>query len=141
MFALLRLTMGWLFFYAGWSKITNPDWSAAGYLSSAESFQGFFAALAQPGVIEVVNVLNEIGLLLIGVALIVGGGVRIASFFGILLMVLYYLPVAAFPHVEHGYIIDDHIIYIMVFLVLIAVDAGRHWGLDRILYRLWSKKS
>lgn len=139
--ALLRITIGWLFLYAGWTKIIDASWSAAGYLNNAQTFPKFFAALAQPGVIDVVNVLNEWGLFLIGICLIFGAFVRISSLLGALLMFMYYLPVSAFPHVEHGYIVDDHIIYIMVFVVLIALDAGRYWGLDRFLNRLWTKRS
>jgi thiosulfate dehydrogenase [quinone] large subunit len=137
--ALLRITIGWLFLYAGWTKIIDASWSAAGYLNNAQAFPNFFAALTQPGVIDIVNTLNQWGLFLIGFALIFGAFVRISSVLGIVLMFLYYLPVAAFPHVEHGYIVDDHIVYIVVFVVLIAFDAGHYWGLDRFLNRLWTK--
>jgi len=136
---LLRLALGWLFFYAGWSKITNPDWSAVGYLTNANTFPDFFAKLAQPEVLPLVNTLNEWGLLLIGVALLLGLFTRAAAFAGVVLMVLYYLPVLNFPHVAHGYLIDDHIIYIAALFVLIAQNAGKHFGLDKYLCRLWKK--
>ena len=140
-YTLLRLSMGWLFFYAGFSKIINPEWTAAGYLQNANTFPELFAAMAQPGIIEIVNILNEWGLLLVGVGLLLGLFTRIAAFGGVILMVLYYLPVLNFPHVAHGYLVDDHIIYMAALFVLIAVNAGHYFGLDRYLKILCKKKS
>ena len=42
-------------------------------------------------------------------------------------MLLYFF--AGFPP-ENAYIVDDHIIYSLVFIVLAAIGAGRTWGLD-----------
>ena len=33
----LRVVMGWLFFYAGITKVLDPAWSAAGYITNAKS--------------------------------------------------------------------------------------------------------
>jgi len=52
------------------------------------------------------------------------------SFFGAILMLAYYFPVLEFPKVEHGFIVDEHIIYASVFLFFAAVRAGRYYGLD-----------
>lgn len=54
-----RVAMGWLFFYAGITKILNPDWSAAGFLNGAKTFAGFYAWLAQPGLMGIINFVNE----------------------------------------------------------------------------------
>ena len=35
---LLRVSAGWMFFYAGITKVLNPQWSAEGYLKGSESF-------------------------------------------------------------------------------------------------------
>ena len=130
----LRLGMGWLFVYAGISKIVNPDWTAMGYLQSSKMLSDIYGWLALPGNIIFVDFLNEWGLTLIGVALIVGAAVKYASYFGILLMLLYYFPTLEFPYVNgHSFIVDDHIIYILVFLLFIGTRAGELWGFDRYL--------
>lgn len=128
---LLRVSLGWLFLYAGITKVLDASWSAAGYLSGAQTFGPLFAWFAQPQNIGWVNLLNEWGLTLIGVALILGIFVRWASVAGILLMLLYWLPILAFPYAgEHSYIVDEHVIYIFCFLILYMFHAGRYWGLD-----------
>ena len=35
---LLRVTVGWMFFYAGITKVLNPQWSAEGYIKGANAF-------------------------------------------------------------------------------------------------------
>jgi len=88
----LRLAMGWLFLYAGVTKIINPDWSAIGYLNTAKTFPNLFQWFASPEMIGITNILNEWGLTIIGVSLISGMLVKWSSIGGIVLMALYYLP-------------------------------------------------
>lgn len=125
-----RLAIGWLIFYAGITKILDPAWTAAGYLANAKTFPGFYGWFASPANIDWVNFLNEWGLTLIGISLILGLGVRLSSILGALLMLLYYFPVLEFPKVEHGFIVDDHLIYAVILLFFAAVRAGRYYGLD-----------
>ena len=132
---LLRVAMGWLFLYAGWAKVTNPEWSAAGYLGSAKTFPELFQWFAQPENISWVNLLNMWGLTAIGVSLISGALVKFSSIAGALMMLLYYLPVLTFPTVDRSYLVDDHVIYALVFAVLATFNAGEIWGLDA-----WLKK-
>ena len=133
---LSRVGLGILFFYAGITKVINPDWSAGGYLNSAKTFPGLYQWFASAGNIGWINFVNEWGLTLVGAALIIGLLVRWASLGGILLMILYYLPILQFPIVgEHSYIVDEHIMYITVFLILISSNAGTFWGLDSWLYK------
>ena len=94
---LLRITLGWLFFYAGITKILNPEWSSAGFLGTAQTFGNFYDWLASAQNIGWVNFLNEWGLTLIGAGLIFGTLTRLASYFGILMMVVYYFPGIDFP--------------------------------------------
>lgn len=130
--AVLRLGMGWLFLYAGVTKIINPAWSAEGYLRGAKTFPGLFAWFASPDVLPLTNFLNEWGLTLIGVALILGLFVRIASVAGIILMALYYFPILDFPYPNpHSYLIDEHVIYGLAFFALAAFRAGRAFGLEK----------
>jgi len=128
---VLRLGMGWVYFYAGWAKLTTANWSAAGYLNNAKTFPDIFAWFASDANLGWVNFINMWGLTLIGAALILGVAVKFASAMGALLTLLYYFPILDFPKAgANGYIIDDHIIYVMVFGVLAVFAAGRIWGLD-----------
>ncbi len=134
---LLRLAMGWLMLYAGLTKIINPSWSAAGYLENAKTFTGLFAWLASPGNIGWINFVNEWGLTLLGVSLILGVFVRFSSILGTVLMLLYYFPVLEFPKVgTHSYIVDEHIVYALVLVLFAAVRAGRYYGLENWCARL-----
>lgn len=128
---LLRIAMGWFFFYSGITKILNPEWSAAGFLTHANTFPELFAWFASPGILPFVNFANEWGLTLLGISLILGVFVRLSSLFGAILMILYYLPVLTFPYIgEQAYIVDEHIIYALVLLFFVGIKAGRVWGLD-----------
>lgn len=129
---LLRLVLGWLYFYAGITKVLNPDWSAAGYLKGAKMFPEFYQWLTTGAILPIINFVNEWGLTLLGVSLIFGIFVRFSSFLGIILMALYYLPILDFPYPNpHSFLVDEHIVYILVLLVFITARAGRIWGLDR----------
>ena len=130
---LLRVATGFLFLYAGASKIMDPEWSAAGYLSAAKTFPDFYSWLLSPEILPAVNFINEWGLALLGVSLILGVFVRLSSVLGAVLMLLYYIPILDFPYAgEHSYIVDEHIIYILVLLYFASVNAGRVLGLDGI---------
>src|SRR3989344_2904866 len=133
---IARLAVGWLMFYAGITKILDPAWTSAGYLGSAKTFSGFYSWFASPANIGWVNFLNEWGLTLIGISLILGLGVRLSSVFGALIMVLYWLPVLEFPYVGHSFIVDEHIVYAAALMLLAALRAGRYYGLETWCSRL-----
>lgn len=134
---ILRLVFGLLFFFAGWSKLTADDWTATGFLQHATGpFASWFQSLAGNGVVDF---LNMWGLTLIGVALILGLLVRTASFFGVVLMGLYYF--ADFVgNTAHG-IIDEHIVYIVVFFLFLVGGFGHVWGLDALVERRLDNRS
>lgn len=132
---LLRVSLGWMLLYAGVTKIMDPEWSAEGYIRDAQTFTDWYAILLQPEYIEIVNLANQWGLALLGASLIVGLFVRFTTPLAALLMILYYFPVLDFPKVGNGYIVDDHIIYALAFLVLMVTKAGKYWGLDKRFYR------
>lgn len=128
---LLRIALGGLYFYAGITKVLDPKWSAAGYLKGAKTFPVFYHWLLQPNILPLVNFVNEWGLTLLGISLLIGIWVRFSTLGGVVLMLLYYLPILTFPLVgEHSYIVDEHIVYIFALLILSAFRAGRVWGLD-----------
>jgi len=136
---LLRVSMGILFFWAGYTKLIDPNWSAAGYISGSKTFSGFYSWLLSPSVLPIINFLNEWGLTLIGIALLLGIFVRLASVSGFIMMWLYYFP--GYPP-EHG-LVDEHIIYSAAFLVLMAFGAGQiltlnSWIQTR-LHPMWHK--
>lgn len=139
---LLRLSLGWLFFYAGITKVLDPNWTAAGYLKAAQTATGLYQWFASPQNIGWVNFLNEWGLTLVGAALILGVFVRLAALSGILLMILYYLPILNFPYVGKGttsFLVDQHIIFILALLLLWAFDAGKYWGLKPMVKKFTPK--
>lgn len=130
-FFLLRIALGWMFLYAGITKVLDPAWSAAGYLKGAKSFVPFYSWFLQPNILPTVDFLNEWGLTLIGVSLILGVMVRLSSLFGAALMLLYYFALP-FPRPDaHSLVVDSHIIYAAALLVLAYSRAGRIWGLER----------
>lgn len=132
---LLRVSMGWLFLYAGLTKVLDATWTASGYLNSAQTFTGLYQWLAGPTMLPIVNLLNQWGLVVIGVCLILGLFIRWTALFGSLLMLLYYIPALNFPYAgSHSFLVDEHIIYILVLFFLGAFNAGRIFGLDKLLY-------
>ncbi|MBI2669561.1 MAG: DoxX family membrane protein [Candidatus Yanofskybacteria bacterium] len=129
---ILRVSAGWMFFWAGITKVLDPTWSAAGYLQGAKTFSDFYRWLTMPGLLPFTNFINEWGLTLLGLALILGVFVRLSSVLGAVLMLLYYFPILQFPYPNtHSFIVDEHVIYISVLLFFAATHAGRVWGLER----------
>lgn len=129
---ILRLAMGWVMLGAGIAKLLTPEWTAAGYLSASTGpFAEIFKLMAGN---KIVDLLNIYGLTLIGIAIILGIVVRFASFWGIVLMLLYYF--AQFEqNTVHGYI-DDHVIYALIFLVFLFIGVGKYIGLDKYIENL-----
>lgn len=120
-----------MMFYAGITKVLDPSWSAAGYLKGAKTLTGFYQWLVSPAILPLTNFVNEWGLTLLGVSLILGVGVRLSSILGAVLMLLYFFPILDFPYPNpHSYIVDEHIIYALVLILLASVRAGRVWGLE-----------
>ncbi len=128
---VLRVIMGWFFFYAGITKVLSPTWSSAGYIKGASSAAWLYQMFLNPQVLMVVDFMVKWGLVLLGVSLVLGVCVRLSSYLGALLMFLLYLPILKFPMAgTHAYIVDDHIIYIAVLFLLANFKAGRVWGLE-----------
>jgi len=124
--------MGWLFFYAGITKILDATWTSAGYLNSAKTFPSLYQWLASPDILPWVDLINEWGLTLLGVSLIIGLFVRFSAPLGAIMMLLYYLPILSYPYVgTHSLLVDEHIIYIFVLLSLNYLGASKIFGLDR----------
>ncbi len=73
-----------------------------------------------------IDILFMAGLLLIGFALVAGIGMRLATFSGVLLMLMMW---SALLLPENNPIIDEHIIYAVVLFGLLAVNNRQVWGL------------
>lgn len=95
---VLRISIGWHFFYEGLSKLLASDWSAYSYLVNSTSFiSGFYKWLASSqAILNVVDILNVYGIILMGLGLMFGILVRCASISGILLLLLYYFAYPPF---------------------------------------------
>lgn len=129
----LYLALGWLFLYAGVTKIIDPSWSAAGYLANAKTFPGLYSFFASPDILPVINFINKWGLALLGLSLITGVWVRTSSILGAILMLLYYFPILDFPYAgKHAFLIDEHIIYILI-LIMFAIVPRREYTLAKLM--------
>lgn len=135
----LRLLIGWHFFYEGLAKLTSPYWTSAGYLADSKWFlHGTLLNIAaSPTAVTVVDLLNEWGLLLIGLGLMLGLLTRWAAIAGVVVLALYYLT--APPFVGYTYamppegsylVVNKVLIELVALLVLLAFPAGREWSLD-----------
>ena len=128
-------------FFAGIEKVLNPEWSASRFLNSAQTFSDFYAWFALPGNTWWVDPLNAWGITLIGVALLLGVCVTYAGFAGAFLMILYYFPHVSFPFIlEHGFIVEEHIIYAAAFILIALLPEAERFGIASFLRRSPLKK-
>lgn len=121
-----RISLGFIMLWAfvdklfglGYSTPTARAWinggnPTLGYLSNSESWMsGFFQSIAGNAV---VNWIFMIGLLGIGLALILGVGMRIAGVSGVLMMLMMYLAGTLGVPGTTNPIVDDHVVYALVF--------------------------
>jgi thiosulfate dehydrogenase [quinone] large subunit len=134
----IRMVLGWTLIWAffdklfglGYATASGSSWlnggsPTAGYLKFASSgpLSGFFNSLSGNAGVDV---LFMAALLLIGGAVILGIGTKISGYSGALLMVLLWstnLPPANNP------IVDEHIVYMILFFAMTLVKPGRWLGL------------
>ncbi len=137
---LTRITMGWMLLWAfldktfglGFATAREKSWilgvsPTAGFLTNVVHgpFTSFYHILVGN---VFVDWLFMIGLLLIGLSLILGIFNKLATYSGCLLFLLMFL--AGIPP-SNNPIIDDHIIYILVLLLLNLFNAGDYIGLGK----------
>ncbi|MBY8874302.1 DoxX family membrane protein [Micromonospora sp. PLK6-60] len=143
-FAGLRIALGWIFLWAFVDKLfglghatpaknawLNGGSPTKGFLAfgTAGPFEGFYHGIAGAAWADWLFML---GLLGIGVALILGIGMRIAAVTGGLLLVMMWT--AVLPP-ENNPFMDDHLIYAGLLAALALVGAGNTLGLGRA----WAK--
>ena len=127
----LRILLGWFMFFAGIEKVLNPEFTASGFLMPAKTFPAFYAWFATPMNSVWVDPLNAWGITLIGVAFLLGVGVRPAAWAGAFLMILYYFPQYELPWIPHGFMVEEHIIYAAAFLLIAAMPQAQKFSASR----------
>jgi len=138
---ILRLLIGWHFFYEGLIKLFNPAWTAKGYLAgSTGPLQGVFQFLGSESMIGMVDILNIAALIIVGLGLILGFWTRLAAIAGIVLLAFYYLSYPPFPWVEQtgpaegAYLfINKNLIEMMALFVLLKFPTAQYFGLESLL--------
>ena len=146
----LRLVVGWHFLYEGLAKLLTPTWTAAPYLIlSRGPFSSFFHWLgSSPGLVRAVDALNIWGLILIGLALLLGCFARVASASGIVLLALYYLAQPPLiqtdyriPLEGHYLLINKNVVELLALVVFLVLPTGTLWGIDRLVRGWRSRKA
>ncbi|HDH31445.1 MAG TPA: DoxX family membrane protein [Candidatus Wolfebacteria bacterium] len=146
--ALLRFGMGWIFLWAfldklfglGFATAADKAWLVGGsptfgFLKFGTSgpLSSFYQGMAGNVIIDWLFML---GLLFIGLALILGIFVRIASLIGALLMFLMW---TAFLPPKHNPFLDDHIIYLIILIGLTIrrpdqrICLGKWWANTKLV--------
>ncbi len=133
---ILRILIGWHFLYEGIVKMYNPDWTAYGYLASAQGpFKSIFAALANESIIGWIDTLNMMALIIVGITLLLGIFERIGTIVGIGLLAMYYLAHPPFPgltqlNVEGNYwLVNKNLIELVALILIYYVPTGHRFGL------------
>ncbi|MGM0398752.1 MAG: DoxX family protein [Halobacteriota archaeon] len=131
--AFVRILTGWYIFRSGLTKILDWPFDASGYLlqgSAGTVLEPLLVFVGNTGpLLAVTNFMVPVGELLIGVGLIFGGFVRLASFFGALLMGFFYFTNADWA--AGAFTIE--IAAMLLFMTLAVFGAGRVFGIDRYL--------
>lgn len=148
-FTVLRIVVGWHLFYEGIAKLLNPNWSSASYLMESKwLFSGFFHWLISNNVtLQIVDILNIWGLIIIGFCLFVGLFTRVASIAGtvLLLLLLYYVANPPFiyssmPSVSHLYIVNYNLIEAVVLISIATFQNNYLPGVQRLFVYYHSKR-
>lgn len=148
--AVLRISVGWLFLWPFFDKLfglgyMTPSANAwihggsptKGFLAGVNigPLQGFFHSFAGAAWADWLFML---GLLAIGVALILGIGLRIAAVAGTVLVVAMWFASWPFAKIAGGQptqstnpFFDDHLLFALTFIVFAIGNAGDTWGLGR----------
>ncbi len=135
--AALRISIGWVFLWASIHHYGSTGY-VAGFLSSTKTFNFIYGPLSQSSLIPVIAFLVEYGHMLIGLSLISGLLVRASAPFAIFIMLTYWTAHLDFPYVQsiNNVLIDEHLIYAMLLVLLIMRRAGHYFGLDAVVSRL-----
>lgn len=143
--AVLRLATGFIFLWAfldktfglGFATPVERAWinggtPSQGFLKSDSvvgPFKDFFASIASP----LTDVMFQLGMIGVGLAVCLGIGLRVSAVAGSIMMLLMY--VAEWPFTANAAsnnpLVDYHIIYALALIVVAYLAAGDTWGLGR----------
>lgn len=135
---LLRILIGWHFLYEGVIKAYNPSWTSRGYLLSASILKPFFNWLAGDSLISIIDNLNIIGLIAVGMSLLMGIKIRWGCIGGILLLMLYYFAHPPFPNLPQGpsegsyWIVNKNLIEMAALFVIYQFPLTSLFGLGNL---------
>jgi thiosulfate dehydrogenase [quinone] large subunit len=124
---------------AAWINGGSPTAGVLGFATKGpladtyQSITGFQMTQAGPTVAGWVDWVYMLSMLLIGCALILGVGVKLASLGGIVWMAIFYTATAIWP--EHNPFLDDHVVEALVLGALLLANAGRYYGLGKVWQR------
>lgn len=136
----IRFVLGWMVVWAFFDKLlglgfaTKPGHAwingvspTTGYLNFGTSglFGDLFAGLANN---VIVDILFMAALILLGIALLLGIGLKIAAVGGSVFFALLWL--SNFPPVNNP-IVDEHVVYIFALIGIALSKAGRYLGLGK----------
>ena len=145
--AALRVGTGFIFLWAfldktfglGYSTPSAKAWihggnPTKGFLSSVEAgpLKGFFHSIAGT---PFANITFMVGMLGLGLALILGIGLRVSAVAGPLMMAFMWFAEWAPAKGSSNPIVDYHVIYGLAAIVFALTYAGHTWGLGKI----WAK--
>lgn len=142
---VLRILVGWHFFYEGLTKLTAPSWTAAGYLKQARGPFGemFRGIAADPNTLANADLVTMWGLTIVGFCLIVGLFTRLASVAGIGFILLFYFATPPFigyfytvPSEGSYLIVNKNLVEAAALGVIFMTRSGLFAGLDRIIHGL-----
>jgi thiosulfate dehydrogenase [quinone] large subunit len=147
---VLRILVGWHFFYEGLTKLTAPSWTAAGYLKQARGPFGemFRGIAADPNMLANADLVTMWGLTIVGLLLILGLFTRVASIAGIGFILLFYF--ATPPLIGYFYTVPSEGSYLIVNKNLVEAAAlgvifmtrsGLFAGLDRIVHGMLPQRA
>jgi thiosulfate dehydrogenase (quinone) large subunit len=154
--AVFRVVLGLEFLWAFFDKTFGLGYAtpaARAWINGGSPTKGFLSRVAVGPFEETFHAwagapwadwLFMAGLLGIGIALILGIGLRVAAVSGTVMMVLMWAaewPLAKFtsagePSMSTNPIIDYHIIYALALIAVVVTYAGHTWGLGRLWARL-----
>lgn len=136
---ILRVLIGWHLLYEGLVKVVDPDWTSAGYLMGSQGlFSTVFISIAENATaLQIADVMNQWGLVLIGLGLIIGIFTRISALSGMVLLIFYYLCAPPWIGLEYSVpvegnylIVNKTLIEAMALFVLAVFPSGLQYGLD-----------
>ena len=124
---------------AAWIHGASPTAGVLGFAMKGpfvhfyQTITGFQMTAAGPTSAAWIDWVYMLSMLLIGTALILGIGVRLAAIGGIAWMAIFYTATAIWP--EHNNVIDEHVIDALVLAALFLANAGRYYGLGKVWQR------